>query len=108
MRIDNRTAGDTAASPRGGHERPVEQRLPPFCLPRMVSVGAVTGTWLALAGLLGGCMMDKGIDLPGRDQVTDPIRDADLRARWSGPVGGTSAAATTSARTQPMVFPGAD
>ncbi len=52
-------------------------------------------------------MMDKSIDLPGRDQVTDPIRDADLRARWSGPVGGTSGA-TASTRTQPMVFPGAD
>ncbi|WP_229166594.1 type II secretion system secretin GspD [Bradyrhizobium altum] len=108
MRIDNRSAGDTAASPRGGQEGLVEQRLQPFCLSRMAPVGAVTGTWLAFAGLLGGCMMDKGIDLPGRDQVTDPIRDADLRARWNGPVGGTSSAATASARTQPMVFPGAD
>ncbi|WP_245321080.1 type II secretion system secretin GspD [Bradyrhizobium sp. NAS96.2] len=75
--------------------------------PRKASPGALTGAWLALASLLGGCMMDKGIDLPGRDQVTDPIRDADLRARWNGPVGGTSGA-TASARAQPMVFPGAD
>ncbi|MGN1286213.1 MAG: secretin N-terminal domain-containing protein, partial [Bradyrhizobium sp.] len=107
MRIDNRTAGDTAASERGAAERPVALRLCQARHRRKVSLGALTGAWLALANLLGGCMMDKGIDLPGRDQVTDPIRDADLRARWNGPVGGTSGA-TASARAQPMLFPGAD
>ncbi|GKQ52149.1 type II secretion system secretin GspD [Bradyrhizobium sp. Ce-3] len=77
-------------------------------LPRAASIAAVAGTWLAFAGLLGGCMMDKAIDLPGRDQVTDPIRDADLRARWTGPVGGTSGATAAVRTQQPMVFPGAD
>ena len=97
MRIDNRTAGDTEPSAQSGQQRLGVRH------PRK----ALIATCLALAGLLGGCMMDKSIDLPGRDQVTDPIRDADLRARWTGPVGGTSGAAA-SARTQPMVFPGAD
>lgn len=74
-----------------------------------LSLGAAAGAWLALGGLLGGCMMDKSIDLPGRDQVTDPIRDADLRARWTGPAGNASGATASSSRAaQPMVFPGAD
>ncbi|WP_225710622.1 secretin N-terminal domain-containing protein, partial [Bradyrhizobium semiaridum] len=76
--------------------------------PRTVRLGTAAGAWLVLGSLLGGCMMDKGIDLPGRDQVTDPIRDADLRARWTGPVGGTSGATASARAAQPMVFPGVD
>ena len=78
-------------------------------LPRAASLGALAGVWFAIGGLLGGCMIDKSIDLPGRDAVTDPIRDADLRARWTGPVGGpTSAGSAPSRSMQPMVFPGAE
>ncbi|WP_349631557.1 type II secretion system secretin GspD [Bradyrhizobium tropiciagri] len=75
---------------------------------RAAKLAAAAGAWLAIGNLLGGCMMDKSIDLPGRDQVTDPIRDADLRARWTGPVGGTSGATAPARAAQPMVYPGVD
>ncbi|WP_246801592.1 type II secretion system secretin GspD [Bradyrhizobium genosp. L] len=85
------------------------QLLEGYRRPRAASRGVAAATWLTLAGLLGGCMMDKAIDLPGRDQVTDPIRDADLRAHWNGPSGGAPGATASSSRAaQPMVFPGAD
>ncbi|WP_152535557.1 type II secretion system secretin GspD [Bradyrhizobium sp. Ai1a-2] len=78
-------------------------------LSRAASLGAMAGVWLAIGGLLGGCMIDKSIDLPGRDPVTDPIRDADLRARWTGPVGGSSSGGSAPGRSmQPMVFPGVE
>ena len=51
--------------------------------------------------------MDKSGDLPGRDQVVDPIRDADLRARWPSAAGGPLATAGASTQApRPMVFPG--
>lgn len=77
---------------------------------RPASIGATAALWMLIGGLLGGCWVDKSADLPGRDQVVDPIRDADLRARWPSPVGGQPSAAGTpsSQATQPMVFPGAD
>ncbi|WP_204314129.1 hypothetical protein, partial [Klebsiella aerogenes] len=75
-------------------------------LPRAASLTVMVGLWLTIGGLLGGCMIDKSVDLPGRDQVTDPIRDADLRARWTGPLGGTSGATASARAAQPMVFPG--
>lgn len=68
------------------------------------AVGVVV--WLAMGGLLGGCMIDKTIDLPARDQVTDPIRDADLRARWNGPVDAKPGHTTASRSMQPMVYQG--
>jgi general secretion pathway protein D len=75
--------------------------------PRMASLGTAISMWLALGGLLCGCMIDKGVDFPARDQVTDPIRDADLRARWNGPVGiQPGSAAATPRPMEPMVFPG--
>ncbi|WP_225704959.1 type II secretion system secretin GspD [Bradyrhizobium cenepequi] len=41
--------------------------------------------------------------------MTDPIRDADLRARWTGPVGGPSSGGSAPGRSmQPIVFPGAE
>jgi general secretion pathway protein D len=63
-----------------------------------------------IGGLLGGCWIDKSADLPGRDLVVDPIRDADLRARWPAPVSGQFATSggPSSQPVQPMVFPGAD
>ncbi len=73
---------------------------------RIASLGALAGAWLAIGGLLGGCMIDKSIDLPARDQVTDPIRDADLRARWNGPVNVQPGAAAASRPIQPMMYPG--
>lgn len=76
---------------------------------RPASLGAVAALWLLIGGLLGGCMMDKSIDLPGRDQVIDPIRDADLRARWPNPGGGQLATGGAASRSSaPMVFPGAE
>lgn len=80
----------------------------PSRLPRAASLTVMVGLWLTISGLLGGCMIDKSVDLPGRDQVTDPIRDADLRARWTGPLGGTSGATASARAAQPMVFPGTD
>jgi general secretion pathway protein D len=63
-----------------------------------------------MGGLLGGCWIDKSADLPGRDLVVDPIRDADLRARWPGPAGGQqpTAAGASGRSASPMLFPGAD
>jgi general secretion pathway protein D len=81
------------------------------CFSRPASIGATAGLWLLIGGLLGGCWIDKSADLPGRDQVVDPIRDADLRARWPSPAGGqfsTTAGTSSSQSAQPMVFPGAD
>jgi general secretion pathway protein D len=76
-------------------------------LPRSASIGAAAALLIGL--LLGGCWVDKSADLPGRDQVVDPIRDADLRARWPSPVGGQFAtSATPTQAAQPMVFPGAE
>ncbi|WP_315833201.1 type II secretion system secretin GspD [Bradyrhizobium prioriisuperbiae] len=79
-------------------------------LPRAASIGATIGLWFMVGGVLSGCMMDKSIDLPGRDQVIDPIRDADLRARWTGPAGGAQPGMGAPGRTaaQPMVYPGVE
>lgn len=104
MHIDNDAAGIAGAS--GG--RTVVQGIERSRLPRP-SLAGIAGLWLLVGGLLGGCMIDKSIDLPGRDQVTDPIRDADLRARWPNPVGGqVSTAGAPAPSPQPMVYPGAD
>jgi general secretion pathway protein D len=70
-------------------------------LSRLASIDATVGLSLLTSSLLGGCWMDKSGDLPGRDQVVDPIRDADLRAHWPSAAGGAS---TQSPR--PMIFPG--
>lgn len=78
-------------------------------LPRAASIGVAIGLWFMVGGVLSGCMMDKSIDLPGRDLVIDPIRDADLRARWTGPAGGQQSGATAPGRAaQPMVYPGVE
>lgn len=102
MRIDNKPAGAAAG-------RTVVHRFKRFRRPRP-ALAATAGLWLVIGGLLGGCMMDKSIDLPGRDQVIDPIRDADLRARWTGPGGGEISGGRASAgqSAQPMVYPGVE
>jgi general secretion pathway protein D len=70
---------------------------------------AALSLWLVVAGLLCGCMIDKSIDFPARDQVTDPIRDADLRARWNGPVGVQPNGGSGANRPlEPVIFPGVD
>jgi general secretion pathway protein D len=80
-----------------------------FRLSRASSICATAGLLLLTSGLLGGCWIEKSVDLPGRDQVTDPIRDADLRARWPSPVDGASAGANASKRSAPpLIFPGVD
>jgi general secretion pathway protein D len=62
---------------------------------------------LAISSLLGGCWIEKGVDLPGRDQVVDPVRDADLRARWPSPADVSAARAGAGDRSsQPLIFPG--
>lgn len=109
MRIDTSAAGAVRASRRRAQGRAIVQLIERSRLSRATSLGAMAGVWLAIGGLLGGCMIDKSIDLPGRDPVTDPIRDADLRARWTGPVGGPSSGGSAPSRSmQPMVFPGAE
>ncbi|MGJ4942105.1 type II secretion system secretin GspD [Bradyrhizobium sp. HKCCYLS1011] len=73
---------------------------------RTATLGAAATLWIVVGGLLCGCMIDKSIDLPARDQVTDPIRDADLRAHWNGPVDAQAAAPAVQRSMQPMVYPG--
>jgi general secretion pathway protein D len=70
--------------------------------------GAKVSLWLLMGSLLGGCWMEKSADLPGRDLVLDPIRDADLRARWPGGAGGQQANSTAPSRSsqRPLLFPG--
>jgi general secretion pathway protein D len=75
----------------------------------MASPAAAAGLLIAIGGLLCGCMIDKSIDLPARDQVTDPIRDADLRAHWNGPIGVPSGRTAPASRAiDPMVYPGVE
>jgi general secretion pathway protein D len=80
---------------------------------RLALIGAA-GLWLLIGGLLGGCWIDRNGDLaggslPGRDQVTDPIRDADLRARMASPAGGQlPAARAAGGPAAPILFPGAE
>jgi general secretion pathway protein D len=51
--------------------------------------------------------MDKSGDLPGRDLVVDPIRDADLRAHYPSAAGGPLATGRASTQAPgPMIFPG--
>lgn len=102
--MNTNTSADIIASPTRpaiGSER--------SRLPHPISLGTAACLWLLAGALLGGCLMDKSIDLPGRDQVIDPIRDADLRARWPNPAGGQLASGgVTSQVSQPALFPGAD
>jgi general secretion pathway protein D len=62
---------------------------------------------MALACPILGCSStEKLTDLPPTDGVTDPIRNADLRARFPAPLDRQSGAASQS--NKPFLFPGLD
>ena len=64
----------------------------------------VDGTVLSLVGVLVDGK--SGTDLPPTDSVTDPIRNADLRARLPAPLDRQSGGASQS--NKPFLFPGLD
>ena len=75
---------------------------------RPAAFAAKVGLCLLMGSLLGGCWVEKSADLPGRDLVIDPIRDADLRAHWTNSNGGQITGQTSPSRSQrPLLFPGA-